>query len=565
MKKKVFLIFSMCLILLIFILFVFQPIDSIRDVNSAPDITILDADDKPIMHLINQHKITPIEIEKMNPKNIEILLHIEDKSFYKHSGFNIARIGKSFFSNLQNNKSHGASTITQQYIKNVYLNNKKTLSRKIKELYYAIKLEQAISKDEILARYLDCIYLGNDIYGLADGATYYFSKHYSELTIGEMTVLIALLNAPTFYSNNIQELEEKKNKLLSLLLSDQIITDEEYKEAKKTTKFNIQKEIYSSNLLYFIDGVLKEFQTLSFKPKFNQAITLKTRYRPTMNQFSFETNANYAYTALDKDGFVVSMVGDKNYYESSYNIALNGNRDIGSTIKPILYYEALLCGFPKETSYYSGPYSFQYHNDIVTIKNNASIYPYRLIQMEQALATSDNIYAIKTHQALGFKTLANHLKKYHIEAKPLPSLALGSVGMSLQQLVRIYSQFFTEGTYLKPTYIESIYTDQHKIYIAKPKNKILGNSNYFKEIKGLMTGLFDASIPHATASSIGSLLKTNCYGKSGLTDFDSYMIGFNEDVLIGVWAGYLDNKQLTDSKTKRLPKEIFLNLMNASI
>lgn len=565
MKKKVMLVFSCFLFILILILFVFQPIDSIKDVNSTPDITILDANDEPIIHLVNKHKITPIQIEKMNPKNIQILLHIEDKSFYKHSGFNLARMGKSFFSNLQNNTSHGASTITQQYIKNVYLTNKKTLPRKMKEIYYAIKLEQAISKDEILARYLNCIYLGNDIYGIADGATYYFNKDYSELTVGEMTTLVALLNAPTYYSNHLTELEEKKNNLLNILVTDQIITDEEYTLAKKPIQFSLSKKIYSSNLLYFIDGVLKEYQSLSFNPKFNQSVIIKTRYRPNMNQYTFETNANYAYTALDKEGYIVSMVGDKNYYQSSYNIATNGNRDIGSTIKPLLYYEALLCGFTKETSYYSGPYSFQYHNETVTIKNNASIYPYQSIQMKQALATSDNIYAMKTHQALGFKTLANHLKKYQITAKPLPSLALGSVGMSLQQLVRIYSQFFTEGTYLKPVYIEEITIDQKKIYTAKPKTKILGNPFYFKEVKELMTGLFDASIPHATASSIGSLLKTECYGKSGLTDFDSYMIGFNDDVLIGVWAGYLDNQQLNDSKMKRLPKEIFLRLMNSSV
>lgn len=562
MKKRVFIILFSFFILLILILFVFQPIDSIKDINSTSDITILDAEDQPIMHLVNQHKTTPIELDQMNPKNIEILLFIEDKKFYQHSGFNLTRMGKAIISNFKNKTTQGASTITQQYIKNVYLNNKKTLTRKIKELYYAIKLEQSVSKDEILTAYLNCIYLGNDVYGIANASTYYFNKNYQDLTIGEMTTFVALLNAPTYYSNHLQELEKKKDSLLQHLYKNNVITTEEYDQAKGSIHFNYQKEIYSSNLLYFVDGVLNEFQTLNINPKFNQSITIHTRYHSKLNEPQFETNANYAYTALDKEGYIVSMVGDKNYYESSYNITVNGNRDIGSTIKPLLYYEALKCGFSTDTSYYSGPYSFNYHDETITIKNNASVYPYQNIKMKEAIATSDNIYAIKTHQALGFKTLVNHLKNYNIEAKPIPSLALGSVGMSLSKLVRIYTQFFTEGTYLKPLYIESVNLDNKKIYQAEPITKVLGIPKYFKEIKSLLNSVFDSHIPHATASSIGSLLKTTCYGKSGLTDYDSYMIGFNDDVLIGIWAGYLDNQKLTDSKTKRLPKEIFLKLMN---
>ncbi|MDE5856403.1 MAG: hypothetical protein K2H06_05085, partial [Anaeroplasmataceae bacterium] len=102
------------------------------------------------------------------------------------------------------------------------------------------------------------------------------------------------------------------------------------------------------------------------------------------------------------------------------------------------------------------------------------------------------------------------------------------------------------------------------IYARTYKHKKYGEEKYFKEIKNLMSSVFDASIPHSTASSISNLLKTKCYGKSGLTDYDSYMMGFNDNVLIGVWAGYLDNQPLEDSSTKRLPKEIFVKLLNAS-
>ncbi|MDE6656646.1 MAG: penicillin-binding protein, partial [Anaeroplasmataceae bacterium] len=517
-----------------------------------------------ILHLIQNHKTTPIKIEKMNEKNVSILLDIEDKSFYKHSGFNINRIFKTIFSNIKNKKSYGASTITQQYIKNVYLNNKKTFGRKLKELYYAIKLEQVASKEEILTGYLNCIYLGNDIYGIADASKYYFNTSYADLSISQMTTIVALLNAPTYYSNHIDELENKKNTLLKILLEDGIISSEEYQEALHPIVFHITPKIYNSNLLYFADGVLKEFHSLQLNSKFNKTITIKTKYNNKMNQLSFSTSANYASIAVDKDGYIVSMIGDKDYYSSSFNITTQGKRDIGSTIKPILYYEALKCGFSTKTSYYSAPYTFSYHDDLVTINNNASIYPYKNISMKEALATSDNIYAIKTHQALGFKTLANHFKTYNIAAKSLPSLALGSVGISLYDLTRIYSQFFSEGIYLEFKYIESVSRDNQVIYVRSYNHKKYGEEKYFKEIKNLMSSVFDTSIPHSTASSISHRLKTKCYGKSGLTDYDSYMMGFNEDILIGVWAGHLDNQLLEDSTTKRLPKDIFAELLNAT-
>lgn len=563
MKKKIFLSLLIFFIFILLLLFFFQPIDSIEDLHTTPEISILDSENKEIIHLIQNHKTTPIELTKMKKQNIDILLDIEDKSFYKHSGFSINRIFKTIFSNMKNKTSYGASTITQQYIKNVYLNNQKSFTRKLKELYYAIKLEQVASKNEILTGYLNCIYFGHDIYGIANAAQYYFNTNYEDLTINQMTTLVALLNAPSYYSNHLKELENKKNNLLNTLLNDGIINLEEYMSASVPIQFYITPHLYNSNLLYFTDGVLKEFNSLKLNSKFNKIFQIKTNYNSKMNQLYFPSKANYASMTVDKDGYILSMIGDKNYYVSSYNITTQGTRDIGSTIKPILYYEALKCGFSPNTSYYSAPYTFTYHNELVTINNNASIYPYKAITMKEALATSDNIYAIKTHQALGFKTLANHFKIYNIKANSLPSLALGSIGMSLYDLTRIYSQFFTEGIYLDFKYIVYIKRDNQIIYTRNFKHKTYGEERHFRTIKNLMSSVFDPSIPHSTASSISSKLKTKCYGKSGLTDYDSYMLGFSDNVLVGVWAGYLDNQVLEDTTTKRLPKEIFLNLMNS--
>ncbi|MDE5714498.1 MAG: penicillin-binding protein [Anaeroplasmataceae bacterium] len=562
MKKKIMIALSSIFIILFLFLFFFQPIESIYDITKGKEFSIKDENNQEILHLINQHKTTPINIEKMNKKNIDILLTIEDKSFYQHSGFNIGRIFKTIFSNLKNNKSEGASTITQQYIKNVYLSNNKTLSRKIKELYYAIKLEQAVPKNQILEGYLNCIYLGNDIYGIADASHYYFNKSYEDLSIKEMTTFVALLNAPTYYSENIEKLNERKNILLKSLLKQNVITNEEYETTITPIQFHYNKNIYNSNLLFYVDQVLKEYEKINIPNKFNQVIEIETAYRPSMNEIKFNTDGDYASISVNKEGYILSLIGGKDYTSSKFNIATKGKRDIGSTIKPLLYYEALKCGFSTNKSYYSSPYSFTYQNEKVTIKNNNSNYPNRNITMKEALAASDNIYAIKMHQELGFKTLANHLKKYKIDTDPLPSLALGSIGMSLYDLTRIYTQFFTEGKYYSLSTIRTVKVRNKVLYTKQPKYKILGESKYFKQIKDLMQYTFDSTIPNATAANLSPYLKNKCYGKSGSTLYDSYMIGFNEKVLVSAWSGYIDNKELNEIEIKQLARKLFVNQIN---
>ncbi len=550
LKKKIIIIS----LFISFILF-YNPFDSINDTYKS-HITILDNNDCVIATIINNHKTTLINLDDFNDKNIEILLNIEDKNFYTHKGFNIKRIFKTFFSNICNNQKKGASTITQQYIKNIYLNNNKNIIRKIKELYYSIKLESKSSKKEILEAYLNNIYFGNDIYGIANASKYYFNVSYQNLNINQMTTLIALLNAPTYYSNNLDKLEIKKKSILRILLKNDVIDNEEYKNALKPLKIG-ENQIYSSDLLFYLDGVINEVNELKINKK---NIIIKTNYNKI--DLNYKIDANYASIVVDKNGYILSIIGNNDYYKSSFNIVNLGKRDIGSTIKPLLYYEALKCGYDINKEFYSGPYTFMYKNELITIKNNSSIYPYKNISMKTALATSDNIYAMKMHQELGYKTLANHFKNYNIKAESIPSLALGSVGMSLYDLTKIYSQFFTEGYYLELKFIKEINKNDKIIYKRNIKYIQIGEKKYFKKIKELMASTFDNTINHSTAGYLQNKLKTKCYGKTGLTDYDSYMIGFNEDMLVGVWSGYLDNSYLKDSNIKRIPKEIFLNIIN---
>lgn len=528
-------------------------------ISSNSQIIILDCNNEEIAYINNGHKTNKESLDKIKDEYIAYILFIEDKSFYKHNGFDIKRLIKSIYNNLTNQSKEGASTITQQYIKNTYLTNEKSLFRKAKELILAIKLENELSKDEILSEYLSCLYFGNNIYGISNACKYYFNKDISLINKQEMISLIALWNAPSIYSNNLIKWNKKKNIIANTLYNNGLINNEDLLNITKDLTLDINTEYINSNRLFYIDQVINEFNTLNIKTSFNTPIYIKTEYDKNTEKIQSTLDINYSIISTNRDGYITSCIGDKDYYNSSYNIAINGNRDIGSTIKPLLYYEAIKCGF-RYKKYVSEEYNFEFNNEEISIVNNSNSY-YGLIGMDHALAVSDNIYAIKTHIRLGMNTLVYHLKKYGIKSNPIPSLALGSVGMSLKNLNDIYSQFFNNGVYTKSRFIKEIII-KNKLYKYSSNKLNINNKDICNEIKNMLANTFNIQIPHSTGNSIAHLLNSKCYGKSGLTDYDSYMIGFNEDNLVSVWCGDINNLKLENSEYKRLPKELFYKMIN---
>lgn len=553
-KLKLIVIFIFLVLICLFFNYIF----STSNINTNPKILILDDKDEEIVYLVNNNKSNLIT--EVDEEFIKLLLFIEDKDFYTHNGFSVKRIFKSMYKNITKNTKEGASTITQQYVKNTYLSNEKTILRKLKEIYLSIKIENKLNKTTILNEYLSCIFFGNNIYGLHNASLYYFNKPINSLTVTEKISLIALLNSPSIYSNDLSQWNKKKDMYAKLLYENKLISETDFISTNNDINLSINSNYINSNRCYYIDQVLLEFKKLNLKEQFGKTIIIRTNYNMKSESIHSNLDINYSFISANKDGYITSIIGDKDYSKSTFNIAVDGFRDIGSTIKPLLYYEAIKCGL-KDMVHYSEPYSFKYNNEIINISNSSSNYYNSNINMKTALASSDNVYAVKTHLTIGMNTLVYNLKKYKITASPIPSLALGSVGMSLLDLVKIYTQFFDSGYYINLRYIKSLTINdiEHKY---KPSKKIISDIKICDEIKDLMGYVFSSSIKYSTASSIERKLKTKCYGKSGLTDFDSYMIGFNEENIVGVWVGDVDNNLLTDYEHKKLPKELFCNLIN---
>lgn len=573
--KKIFKIFIFLIptvIIIIIIDFHFTKISSADDISNLTKIKMYDDNNEVFYEINNLHESTYVKLEDISENIIKTIIEIEDKRFYKHSGFDIYRIFKAIENNITKDSIIGASTITQQYVKNIYLTNEKSIKRKLNELYYAIKLEGIYDKNEILEGYLNTIYFNHGIYGIFDACKYYFNKEPIDITLKEASILTAIIKSPKNYSPvlNPNKNNERAELILSTLLKNKIITNTEYQnailECPTITKTKYKK--YSNSVLFYKDLVLKELEKTALK---GQNIDVYTFYNSSINDYIntyIKENpilSDLGVFILNKDGNIVSSLS-KNYYVDTYNITINSNRMIGSTVKPMIYYEALNFGMTPISKFKSEPTIFYINKTPYEFQNYNKKYQNSKITMAYALATSDNIYAVKTHLYIGSEKLISFLKRFDVMVKDnYPSLALGSAEMTLSKLVNIYNTFSRLGTYSTPKTLNYININGQKYKINHPDKKQLLSKSTTYIINDLLTYTFDTNLGgniNSTGSSISSRLITKTAGKSGLTDYDSYFIGYTPQYTVGIWTGFNDYSLLNDTVSKNFPKEAFLHFIN---
>ena len=569
---KLFFVLTIIFIIIIIIDLKRSNINSVDEISDIKKIKLYDDEGNVFYEINNLHESTYVKLSDVNKNVITTFVEIEDKRFYDHSGFDIYRIGKALISNITNDTSIGASTITQQYVKNIYLSNKKSIIRKIREVYYSIRLEQIYSKDEILEGYLNTIYFNHGIYGIHDASYYYFNKHPNSLTIAEAATLAAIIKAPSTYSpiTDFEKNKERKELIIDLLYSNNKITEQEYITAinEKITITKTKYEKYNSGVLYYKDLVLKEIENLALE---RQNLEIYTSFNTKLNNLveDYISNnpiySNLSIVVLNSDGNII-LSRSKNYHQNNTNIGTTSKRMIGSTIKPFLYYEALNSGMNSLSKFKSEPTTFYINKEAYTIKNYNNKYEYKPITMGYAIATSDNIYAMKTHLYLGSHKLINFLEDFDIEViDNYPSLALGSIDITLLKLCEIYNCFSQLGIYNKPHTINKLVLNNTNYYIKRKRNPKKLDSNKAYIINELLTNTFDTNLNsniNVTGSSIANKLTTKASGKSGLTDYDSYMIGYSPLYTVGIWTGNDDNSLLTDQISKEFPKKAFLYIYN---
>ncbi len=507
---------------------------------------------------------------------------IEDKDFYNHHGFNVLRIVKAMYVNLINNDyKQGASTITQQLAKNLYLDFDKTWERKLNEVWYTIQIETHYDKDKILESYLNCINYGHGMYGIENASNFYFNKSANNLTLAEASMLVGIPKSPSNYSPLVNKEIAKKRQIniLKKMLNEKIISEKEYNDAIKEelVYYGKKDNINLNTIMYYQDAVLKELKTINNIESYlqNGGIKIYTNLNMTA-QTSLENSINKEITDNDNievsgiminpnDGGVIGLVGGRDYNKSEFNRAISSKRQVGSLMKPFLYYAALENGFTASTSFLSQETSFVLGtNNVYKPKNFNSLYANKGISMASAIAFSDNIYAIKTHLFLGEKTLVDIAKRVGIKTKlePIASLPLGTVELTHLEILNAYATLASSGVKHEPFFIRKI-TDLKGsvIYEHKDTSEIVLNKSTTYILNDLLKGTYDYNMidyTYPTNISISKLL-TKSYGiKSGSTDTDNWIVGFNKDVASLIWIGYDNNKKLENSDFK-YSKKIFAN------
>lgn len=576
MKKVFKWLVGLCTFTL-FLLFVFFACAKFipLDLTSKKErITLYDQNQNIFYESNFNNQLTWHTLDEFPDDVLNYVIQIEDKHFYQHFGFDPFRIAKAMANNIRAQKIvEGGSSLSQQMAKNLFLTNKQTYTRKLQELFYATQMEMQYSKEDILEGYLNTLYFGHGIYGFHDASQFFFNQPLKDCSTTQLTMLIGIINGPSIYSPYIDyEAALKRTQLLLSYLKDEgILTQHEYDEAIKEDVALCEEKYEEDDASYYIQAVLDELHTLGIDTSLG--VDIYTSYDPDA-QHALTTSIvkNAAKDECQSSGIildpstggVIAISGGKSYTTSEYIRPLYSKRQIGSTIKPLLYYDALKAGFTPSTRFLSSPTTFQIdeHTTYAPI-NYDERYPNREISLINAIAVSDNIYAMKTHLFLGMDVLCDSLHAFHVNADPLPSLALGTCEMSLLELASIYNTFASVGYYTSPSFIQAVYQNQTLIY----KNSMIKSAYLDPDLtlilNQMLTATFDVKNKTVTMPTLVNLAPSvKVAAKSGTSDFDSMIAGFNPDYTIAVWSGF-DDARILNEEYFSISKKIFRDTFNA--
>lgn len=556
------------------ILFMCAKYGSKIDIENSNSIYMYDKDNKSFYEGNNGTKKW-IKLKDISKYLVNATIYSEDKNFYNHTGFDIPRIIKSIFINIKSKDlTQGASTITQQYARNLFLTFDKTWERKIKEAWYAFKLETQYSKEEILEGYLNTINYGNGILGIENASHYYFNKSAKDLTLAESTMLAGIPKSPDNYSplNDKNAAKKRQKEILKALVNNKIISQKTMDETLevKLTFYGKKENLNLSTLMYYQDAVIRELQDLKIvsedsirqeglKIYTNLDIEAQTSLENAIknNLEGKEQMQTSAVMINPNNGAIIALAGGKDYSKSQYNRAVQSKRQVGSTMKPILYYAALENGLTASTTFLSKPTTFSLDNELTYSPSNyGDIYPNDKITMALAICYSDNIYAIKTHLFLGEETMIKYAKKMGIKSKleANASLPLGTNELSVVEFTNAYASLANSGSSVKEHLIRKVEDGNGDIiYESKDEKKKVLNKSYTYILSELLSNTYDTNLKSYTAPTCASIAPklTKKYAvKSGTTDYDLWTVGYNPDIVVGVWTGYDDNRKLSSKEYK---------------
>ena len=523
-----------------------------------------------------------VSLDEISPNLINAVISTEDKNFYNHHGFDYFRIIKAMYTNIKNGSIvQGASTISQQYIKNMYLDFDKTWQRKIEEAFLTLRLEVQYSKDEILEGYLNTINFGQGNYGIENASQFYFNKKAKDLSLEESILLAGIPKAPNKYNPvaNFEASVDRGNIIASVMLNNNVIDNKTFDNLSLNDVFVYGKsnENDLNMLMYYQDAVFDELENLNEIPdsliesggiKIYTSLNMEAQTLMEKNILENMDNEDMQVASIivnPKNGNIMALSGGLDYAKSQFNRAKDSYRQVGSAMKPFLYYAALENGMVSSSTFLSEPTTFMFsNNQSYSPANYNNKYANKNITMAAALAYSDNIYAVKTHLFLGEETLVNTAKRIGIKGdlEALPSLALGTSSLSMIDFARGYTTLASGGFKKELSFILKV-EDMNGNILYKKNNKsdLVLNESYTYILNELMTSTYNSAFIDyntPTVMSIASKISNKYAVKTGSSGTDCWMVGYNPNILMMVWNGY-DNNTEMEVKDGAISKNIWVD------
>ncbi len=491
------------------------------------------------------------------------ILCAEDKRFYKHSGIDFLAIIRATIVDIRHGSfMEGASTITQQLIKNMFLSNRRSIVRKIKEAFMAMVMETMYTKNEILEMYINEVYMGQygyaGIYGMGRAAELYFGKPVSRLNLPEAALLAGIIRAPNKYSpyNSPPKALARRNTVLKIMYAESKITRNAYFSAIKTPLNIVPLKEWKRQAPYFVDYILS-----SIKDKFTKDLLAKDGYSiyttldsnmqniaTSMLQHGIKNITRRSNVPVQgavvicepNSGDIKAMVGGYNYDTSQYNRAVMLRRQIGSLIKPIVYYTALRQGYTLSSFVDDEPISILLNDKTHWTPRNFDHKAHGMVMLADGLARSYNMATVRLGIKIGIGNVAKNLRLVlpHHVFNTNPSLLLGSVGLSPLEVSLIYSSFANGGFRIRPKAIRFITNANGTIVLDNNKD------NTKQVLDPSVVYLLDCALGRVITK--GTASKASLYGmplgicgKTGTTGKlrDSWFVCFSPHAVITVWLG----------------------------
>ncbi len=542
-------------------------------------VTKFYSSDGEIIKTFTAYTFQKVDIENVPDELKEALIATEDKNFYKHRGYDISGLVRSTIQNiLAGHVVQGASTITQQLSRILFLSNERTFDRKIKELVIAARIEKTISKDQILEMYMNNVYLGSGAYGFEGAAQIYFNKHLKQLTLPELALLAGLPQAPSVYSpfNNMDLAIQRRNQVLLRMYKMKYITKDEYEQAKeaKVHLTSVPKFYTTNKAPYFCDYVMKELEKLGFDETdisqggYKVVTTIDYKTQEKVNEAILKNMRAYGLTGKNQqaavftfspiDGKILAYAGGKDYTQSQYD-RVQAVRPSGSAFKPFVYAAAMEKGISPNDLIEDRPIKI---GDWAP-RNYGSKYRGE-IPVYSALMVSSNVCAVRLIKEVGIRAVIQIARVLGITT-PLEydyTIALGSNGVKLFELTRAYGAFANGGYVVQPYAIERIETSRGKVVYRAPKTKV--SRQLSLKTAAEMTAMLKTVIQRGTgaAANIGK----PAAGKTGTTDDykDASFVGYTPTIVTGVWVGNDDNSDMRSIQGGTVPALIWRDVMKVA-